>query len=34
MNYPHLKLDELTEKAYTGGQSGIIECDCKKKDGE
>ena len=27
MNYAKLDLDQLTEKAYTGGQSGIIECE-------
>lgn len=33
MNYPQLNLDQLAEKALTGGQCGIIECE-KKKDSE
>lgn len=32
MNYPKLNLQQLAEKARTGGQSGIIECE--KTDGE
>jgi PTS system mannose-specific IIA component len=27
MNYPKLNLSQLTEKARTGGQNGIIECE-------
>lgn len=30
MNYPHLSLAELSEKARTGGQCGIIECHSKE----
>lgn len=33
MNYPHLDLANLTDKARTGGQCGIMECE-KKEDGE
>lgn len=32
MNYPQLNLIELVEKARTGGQCGIIECEQKKED--
>lgn len=32
MNYPQLTLDELAEKALTGGQCGIIECEKKKSE--
>lgn len=31
MNYPQLNLIELVEKARTGGQCGIIECEQKKE---
>lgn len=34
MNYPALNLDQLTEKAVTGGQSGIIECEQQQDDEE
>jgi PTS system mannose-specific IIA component len=27
INYHHLPIDELTEKAYAGGKEGIIRCD-------
>jgi PTS system mannose-specific IIA component len=32
MNYPQLPLDQLSEKALTGGQSGIIECEHKPQE--
>ena len=32
MNYAQLNLTELVEKARTGGQCGIIECEQKKED--
>ncbi len=32
MNYPQLNLDELAEKALTGGQAGIIEFDQDNQD--
>lgn len=33
MNYPDLTLMELAEKAKTGGQCGIIECEHKTEEG-
>ena len=32
MNYPQLELYQLAEKALTGGQCGIIECEVKKQE--
>lgn len=27
LNYPQLTLDQLAEKAYTGGRDGVLECE-------
>lgn len=29
LNYPRLDLNEMTAKALSGGQAGILLCDCK-----
>jgi len=29
LNYPEVDLDEMTEKAVTGGKDGILVCDCE-----
>ncbi len=31
LNYPALSLSELTEKAISGGQDGVVPCHCGKK---
>jgi mannose PTS system EIIA component len=31
MNYPELTLDELAEKAISGGRDGVVDCSCESE---
>jgi len=33
LNYPRLELDELVDKALTGGQDGVLTCNKEKQHG-